>query len=64
VKILRELLGLFMADRLVVLTVPAAALIGWLASPFLPRSLVALVLLALLAGSFSVGVLRSARRDR
>jgi hypothetical protein len=58
---LKQVLGLFMADRLVVLTVPAAALFGWLAAPLLPRTLVAVVLLALLAGSFSLGVLRMAR---
>jgi hypothetical protein len=60
-KILQELAGLFMADKLVMLTVPAAALFGWIATAFCPRYVVALVLLALLATSFSLGVVRAAR---
>jgi MFS superfamily sulfate permease-like transporter len=60
-KILRKLAGLFLADTLVMVAVPAVAIFGWLAAPVLPRPLVAVVLLALLAGSFSLGVLRAAR---
>ncbi len=61
-KLLRKLAGLFMADKIVMLAVPLAALLGWLLAPLLPRALVAIILVAILAIAFSAGVLRAARR--
>jgi hypothetical protein len=60
-KWLREIAALFAADTLVLITVPGAALFAFVAAHWLPHAIVALVLLALLAGSFSLGIWRGAR---
>ena len=61
-KALRKLVALFLADRLVMVAVPVAAVLGWLAAPYVPHALIAAGLLALLAGAFSAGVLGAARK--
>ena len=61
-KFLGKLAGLFLADPVVLAAVPLAALAGWLTAPLLAPAWRAMMVLALLSGAFSLGVLRAARK--